>query len=88
MARVVTEATGLSVIVEFGRSHLARAGITPEAWLATFSRDGFTPWEINEGDGTIRPLRSAGLDEVPSLNLLLLRYPPERWPNLKIAAIS
>lgn len=74
MRRVVAENPQLAAIVEFGPSHLRGAGILPEDWIRTFCDSGFTPWEIDEASGAVRPLRSTGLAEVPSINLLLLRH--------------
>ena len=85
MERLLREAPDLAVIVEFGPSHLLRSGVTIEAWFEALTAPGFTPWEIDEASGTIRPLRSSGLQDVFSMNLLLLRDLPSRWPRLRIA---
>jgi FkbM family methyltransferase len=85
MERLLRETPDLAVIVEFGPSHLLRSGVTIEAWFETLTGPGFTPWEIDEATGTIRPLRSSGLQDVFSMNLLLLRDLPSRWPRLRIA---
>ena len=85
MERLLRETPDLAVIVEFGPSHLLRSGVTIEAWFETLTAPGFTPWEIDEASGTIRPLRSSGLQDVFSMNLLLLRDLPSRWPRLRIA---
>jgi FkbM family methyltransferase len=82
MARTIAAAPDLAVIVEFGPSHLARAGIAIADWIGTFLASGFTPWEIAEDSATIRPLRTDGLDRVFSMNILLLRADPARWPRL------
>jgi hypothetical protein len=86
MASFVREAPNLSVIVEFGPSHLQRSGVTIEAWLAALTAPGFVPWEIDEASGTIRPLRSHGLGDIVSMNVLFLRQPPSHWPRLRVAA--
>ena len=44
-----------------------------------------TAWEIDEASGIMRPLRSLGLQDVFSMNLLLVRDMPSRWPRLRIA---
>jgi FkbM family methyltransferase len=85
MERLLRETPNLAVIVEFGPSHLLRSGVTIEAWFEALTAPGFTPWEIDEASGTIRPLRSSGLQDVFSMNLLLLRDLPSRWPRLRIA---
>jgi hypothetical protein len=86
MQRVLRETPNVAVIVEFGPSHLLRAGMRIEDWFAALTAPGFTPWEIDEASGAIRPLRSSGLQDVFSMNLLLLRDQPSRWPRLRIAS--
>lgn len=76
MRRIVAENPGLAAIVEFGPSHLRRTGTTVEEWFAELQAPGFVAREIDEATGETRPLRGGGLDEVFSLNLLLLRDPP------------
>ena len=83
--RVLAESPRVGVIAEFGPSHLARLGISVADWLGAFQAHGFTPWEIEEVTGLLRPLRAAGLDAVFSLNLLWLREPPESYPGLLLA---
>ncbi len=85
MSRVIADSPDIALVVEFGPSHLKRAGIAVDDWIGAFRVVGFTPWEIVEPEGTIRPLRGAGLDAVLSLNLLMLRHAPQRWPRLKLA---
>ena len=86
MSRVIADSPDIARIVEFGPSHLRRAGTTVADWIGAFRMAGFTPWEIVEPDGGIRPLRDSGLDDVYSMNLLMLRHPPKRWPRLAMAA--
>lgn len=86
MERLVREASNLAVVAEFCPSHLRRSGVTIEAWLAALTAPGFTAWEIDEASEVIRPLRSSGLENVFSINVLLLRKPPTHWPRLRIAA--
>lgn len=77
MRRVVDDNPNLIVIVEFGPTHLARAGIDIADWLREFTVLGFAPMEIDELSGIIRPLRSTALlRRVGSLNILMLRQPP------------
>ncbi|MDR6535959.1 FkbM family methyltransferase [Variovorax soli] len=83
MRRVVDENPELLLLVEFGPIHLQRAGVSVEAWLSGFNAAGFTPHEIDEMSGEIRPLRpAAALGSVASLNLLMLRRPLEMYPEL------
>lgn len=85
MRGIIAGAAHLAVVVEFGPSHLSRSGIGVDDWIGNFTSAGFTPWEIDEGSGFIKPLRTQGLEAVASINLLLLRDPPSRWPNLLVA---
>jgi FkbM family methyltransferase len=86
MRRVVEESPELAVLVEFGPTHLRRAGISAEAWLAEFLSPGFTAYEIDEATGQLKLLRPmTELNAVFSLNLLLLRQPPASFPQLSFA---
>jgi FkbM family methyltransferase len=83
MRRIIADNPELAVIVEFGPSHLAHAGIPIAEWFDALRAPGFTPWEIDEVTGTLRALRPAGeLAGVFSMNLLLSREPPE---NLRMS---
>ncbi len=83
MRRIVSENPELCVIVEFGPSHLARAGLSIAAWMEPFVAAGFAGYEIDEATGRCRRLRASGLDEVFSMNLLFLRQPPASYPNVE-----
>jgi FkbM family methyltransferase len=84
MRRVVDDNPALAVIVEFGPVHLARAGLEVDDWLRQFTALGFTPMEIDEVTGVVRPLRPIpALQRVTSLNLLMLRKPPAAYPELE-----
>jgi len=85
MHRIIGENPDVAVIVEFGPTHLVRAGVTNAAWLEPFVSDGFSGYEIDEATGQCRALRSSGLDEVFSINLLFLRRPPSSYPNIAFA---
>ncbi|MGX1099562.1 FkbM family methyltransferase [Amorphus sp. MBR-141] len=85
MARIVEENDDLAVIVEFGPSHLKRSETAIEEWLREFTLPGFTAYEINEFDGSIRKLRPVcELARVFTLNLLLLRRPVGDYPQLNM----
>lgn len=84
MSRIISESPDLAVIVEFGPSHLERWGVTITEWLDILCAPGFTPWEIDEANGAIRPLREEGLADIYSINLLLLRQPPSTRPKLRV----
>ncbi|MBV8670141.1 MAG: FkbM family methyltransferase [Candidatus Eremiobacteraeota bacterium] len=82
MQRIVAENPEVALIVEFGPSHLKRAGIGVDAWLATFLERGHRAYEIDEESGGCSPLRTSGLADVFSLNLLLLKRPQQSYPRL------
>jgi FkbM family methyltransferase len=85
MRRIVSESPSLAVIVEFGPSHLRRAGLSVRDWLGELHASGFTMFEIDEATGSCRRLRDeAELGRVFSLNLLLLRCPAAH-PELVLA---
>lgn len=84
MRRVVHENPELVLLVEFGPTHLRRAGISIDEWLAGFNAAGFAAYEIHEMTGEVRPIRpAAALASVVSLNLLMLRRPPSMYPELQ-----
>ncbi len=86
MRRILAENPALAVLVEFGPEHLRRAGIAVDAWFAEMQAPGFTAYEVNETDGSLRPLRGmAELASIYSVNLLLLRQPPALFPTLRFA---
>lgn len=86
MSDVLARSPDLALVVEFGPSHLARAGISIDAWLGAFRSQGFTPWVIDEASGTISTLPAEGLEKVFSINLLMLRQPPTHWPRLIVTS--
>jgi FkbM family methyltransferase len=83
MQRIVAENPDLALIVEFGPSHLRRAGVSIEAWLHEFTSQGFRPYEIDEQTGRCAPLREHGLDTLVSVNLLMLRRPQSSYPDIE-----
>ena len=86
MRRIIVDNPELAVIIEFGPSHLARAGISIADWFDALQVPGFTAWEIDEGSQTLRTLRP--LTEraaVFSMNLLLSRLPPAAYRGLRIS---
>lgn len=86
MTRIVADNPDLALLLEFGPSHLQRAGITPAEWMASFAQAGFTAYEIEETTGTVRQARPPdALQQVPSINLLMLRAPLSEYPALRPA---
>ena len=76
MQRIVSDNPALAIVLEFGPEHLRRAGTTVAAWFDALTASGHVPWEIDEAGGSVRPLRQTGLDDVLSLNILLMRDHP------------
>ena len=64
-----------SVLLEFGPSHLQRAGVEISTWISTLQALGMTLFEIDEDSASLSPLRSQGLEDIVSINLLLSRNP-------------
>jgi FkbM family methyltransferase len=84
MGRIIADNPALAVLVEFGPTHLDRAGVSVENWLAEMLAPNFTAYEVDESDGSLRPLRAkAELRVVFSVTLLLLRQPPGAFPALR-----
>jgi FkbM family methyltransferase len=84
MQRVRADNPELVVLIEFGPAHLQRNGTSIADWLNEFVGSGFTPYEIEEMTGTIKPIRPiSALADVVSLNLLMLRRPPSTYPELR-----
>jgi FkbM family methyltransferase len=84
MGRIIADNPALAVLVEFGPTHLDRAGVSVENWLAEMLAWNFTAYEVDESDGSLRPLRAkAELRAVFSVNVLLLRQPPATFPALR-----
>lgn len=89
MGRLIAQNPEIMVIVEFGPSHLARAGTTIEAWLERMLRPGFKIWEIDEVSTQLRPLRPiADLERAFSVNLFLSRLPLDHCPELASPGLS
>ena len=85
MRRVLADNRDLAVLVEFGPSHLARAGISLDAWLDTLLADGFAGYVVDENDATCHAIDREKLADVFSVNLLLLRGTAGRDSGLSFA---
>lgn len=73
MTRIIAENPDLSIIAEFGPSHLKTADVAPEKWLSAFQNRGFDPFVIDELSGECRPADLPKLKEVESINILFCR---------------
>ena len=76
MQRVVADNPDIAVVLEFGPSHLRKAGQSIAGWFETLQSTGLKAWEIDEASGMVRPLRMKGLAAVFSINILLMRDSP------------
>jgi FkbM family methyltransferase len=83
MHRIIAENPDLSIIVEFGPSHLQRFGLSVDEWLQAFSTNGFHAYEIDERSGVCTTLRLENLESVFSINILWIRRPPSRYPKIR-----
>jgi FkbM family methyltransferase len=84
MQRVLTDNPEVVALIEFGPAHLQRNGTSIADWLNEFVESGFTPYEIEEMTGTVKPIRPiSALTDVVSLNLLMLRRPPSNYHELR-----
>nr|WP_246526725.1 FkbM family methyltransferase [Plastoroseomonas hellenica] len=86
MTRIVADNPDLALLLEFGPSHLQRAGITPAEWMSSFVQAGFRIYEVEEMKGLVRPARPLdALQQMLSVNLLMLRAPLSEYPALRTA---
>jgi FkbM family methyltransferase len=67
----------VAIVMEYGPTHLERAGFSISQWFSTIREFGLDIWEIDEQAGHLRPLRQTDLDKIYSINLLLARRLPE-----------
>jgi len=86
MSRIITENPGIVIIAEYGPSHLARTGITPEDWLSTFSSQGFQGYVIEEPSGNCVPIEQIDLSDVFSVNIAFIRSKSPLHPRLRANA--
>lgn len=66
----------ISVILEFGPSHLKRANYGITEWLDELRKFDMDLYEIDEWSGALNPLRATGLEIVESINLLMTNHLP------------
>lgn len=72
MKRILATHPEIVLITEFGPSHLARTGVTPEAWFGAFAAQGLDALAIDEETGACRPVGPADVAEVASVNIVFL----------------
>lgn len=80
MKRILEENPEITLIVEFGPSHVYRVGHSIEQWLGAFKKCGFDQiFEIDEMSAVCRPLRpESELAKVQSINLVFARSGTEK----------
>lgn len=76
LSRTIAANPDIVVIVECAPSIIAKSGIDVQTWLQQLKKYNLKIFEIGENAGEVRPLRSRGLEEVGSINLLLTRKTP------------
>ncbi len=72
----------ITLIMEFGTSHLDRTNHQLDQWLATFDRLGLTYRVINPYSGTLEMWSREQLEGVESVNLFLAREGSKAWGRL------
>jgi len=72
MKRILATNPEIVLIVEFGPSHLARTGVTPEAWFAAFTGEGFDALAIDEETGACRPVEAIDVVDAASVNIVFV----------------
>lgn len=78
----------VGLIVEFGRSHIERAGLTAEQWFAGFAALGFQPMMIDEHSGELTPLPGDGGAGAESMNLFFARPHSAAWARAGLEGAS
>jgi FkbM family methyltransferase len=73
MTKLIARNPGLAIIAEFGPSHLARVGQTPQGWFDAFESHGFHGYAIDESSGTCRPVTARQVADVVSVNIVFAR---------------
>ncbi|MEM7338497.1 MAG: FkbM family methyltransferase [Actinomycetota bacterium] len=82
MQRLLSDQDDLVLVVEFGPSHLTRAGIDPHDWLTAFTAPGFDVRLIDEENGTTAEITFDDLIAIESANLLFARPESRIWRRL------
>jgi Methyltransferase FkbM domain len=78
-AAVIQRDQNIALIVEFGPSHIRRAGHTTKDWLDMFSRFGFIFRAVNPDSGALEELPIEALEQMDSVNLFLAREGSRCW---------
>jgi FkbM family methyltransferase len=81
-ASLIRDNPDIALIVEFGPSHLQRAGYTVDQWLEQFRGMGLVYRGINQISGDLEFLLPEALREVESVNLFFAREGSSAWARL------
>jgi FkbM family methyltransferase len=73
----------LALIVEFGASHLRRAGHLPDQWLSAFGERGFKYRAIHPESGVLEDWSPERLVAVDSVNLFFAQRESRAWARLE-----
>ena len=73
----------VGVIVEFGGSHIRRAGFTIEQWLRRFSELGFVYKAIHADTGALNGVSVEELEKIDSINLIFARPKSSVWEKAR-----
>jgi len=75
--------SNIGLIVEFGLSHIERAGYTPQQWLSVFKELGFVYRVIDPISGGLQEVSEQALFAMDATNLLFLRPESSVWNDIR-----
>lgn len=64
----------LTIVAEFGASHLAKQGIASDVWMDRFTSLGFSLFAIDETTGRCEPASADDLESKISVNVVMTRF--------------
>jgi FkbM family methyltransferase len=73
MEKLMARNPGLAIVAEFGPSHLARVGQTPQQWFDAFEAHGLRGYAIDEATGSCRHVGARDVEDVVSVNIVFAR---------------
>ncbi len=74
MPRLIKQNPDLSIVAEYGRSHLSRQGLDPAFWADQFLSKGYSLFAIDEMSGRCEPTSAAAFGERESVNIAMARF--------------
>ena len=66
------------LIMDFEPAHIRSTGLSAAGWVDRLFAAGLQIFEIDERSGELTPLRTRGLEEIVSLNVVIARNDPSR----------